>query len=301
MSRLPAVVTIGGLDPCGGAGIVADARAITAAGAWPAVVTAVQTVQSTTGLRAPAPAPATPSAITCCDTALLRAQLSLLLDDLDVRAFKTGALGGLAAARVVRALLPRVAGQALVVDPVMRPSRSEGAPTAALNLAGDHPVESTVMLADVTTLLTPNLPEAERLLGGTIDSSAQAAEAAQALRELGPQAVLLKGGHADPHGSNSDDRCADGEVLCDWLATSSGVTALQHRRLAVGQVHGTGCVLASLIAGRLALRPQTTVGDGDIVAAVQWAITLFQQWLATPIRVGRGMPVLAASPRQDAP
>ena len=286
MSRMPTVVAVGGLDPCGGAGVLADARAIAAAEAWPAAVTALQTVQATGGL----------SSSQAVAPTLLRAQLLAVLADLDVRVMKTGALGGVAAVQLVRALLPQVAGRALVVDPVMWPSRSDGAP--AVNLAGPRPVEGMRMLAEVATLLTPNLPEAARLLGVAVIDANQAPAAAEALRELGPQAVLLKGGHAAPYGPNNN---SDDSPLTDWLATAAGVVPLHHPRQPVGEVHGSGCVLASLIAGRLARRQRATVEDEDIRLAVRWASRRFQAWFRRPSEIGRGMRVLAPPPQEKCP
>ncbi len=274
-------MAVGGLDPCAGAGVLADVRAMATAGAWPAAVVAVQTVQSTEGVTKLGAVPATQ----CVELSLWAAQLSVLQRDLDVWALKTGALGSLPAAQQLREHLAEVAGGALVVDPVMRPSRAQ----PEVNLAGGRAVEGMRMLAEAATLITPNLPEAEQLLGRSIRGEAQAREAATALLQLGCRAVLLKGGHA----------AAGGSQLVDWLATSAGVKPLPHQRLAVGEVHGTGCVLASLIAGRLAMRQHAAVSDEAIEEAVRWGLSTFVGWLAAPVAVGRGMRVLAPPPHEE--
>jgi hydroxymethylpyrimidine/phosphomethylpyrimidine kinase len=95
-------------------------------------------------------------------------------------------------------------------------------------------------LLPITSLLTPNLPEAEALLGEAIPDEAAMERAAAALRKLGPRAVLLKGGHLR------------GAEVIDVLATAEGVTAFRAPRIETRQTHGTGCTLASAIAAGLA-------------------------------------------------
>ena len=96
-------------------------------------------------------------------------------------------------------------------------------------------------LARRATLLTPNLPEAETLLGRAIPDRAAMERAARDLLDLGPRAVLLKGGHLP-----------EGEELVDLLATATGTVAFAGSRLASRSTHGTGCTLASAIACGLA-------------------------------------------------
>ncbi|HZO14030.1 MAG TPA: hydroxymethylpyrimidine/phosphomethylpyrimidine kinase, partial [Polyangiaceae bacterium] len=244
------VIAIGGLDPSAGAGILADARAIRATGAWAACVCAVLTVQSTRGVR---------RAVSVED-ALVSDQLAVLLEDLEVRALKTGALGSNVG--TVAKLAP--ADVPLIVDPVMSPSRGEGELNADL-----------AQLIERATLLTPNVPEAEKLLGSTISTMKDARSAAASLLELGPSAVLLKGGHLP------------GERVVDIFATRQAVVTLRRKRLDV-DVHGTGCVLASLIAGRLAMH------ESDLGSVVRWASAKLARWLRASVSVGSGMRVLAA-------
>jgi len=280
--RIRTALAIGGLDPSGGAGVVADLRAFRVAGVWGAAVVAAQTVQSTRGVKRVAPT----------EPALVRQQVDEVVADLDVRAIKTGALGSLANLRTVTRLAETRSRIVLVVDPVLGPSRGAG----ALNLNSRAASQAQRRLLRQANLMTPNVPEAEALLGGTIATPAQARDAAMALLELGPAAVLLKGGHlAEPP-----------RQIVDWLATYRGVERIAHQRLALGDVHGTGCTLAALIAGQLARGPRSRKGrrrgsspGGELSAIVRWATRTLGLGLRSAARVGKGMAVLGApSPRK---
>ena len=121
---------------------------------------------------------------------------------------------------------------------------------------------------------------------------ADAHDAARALVALGPRAVLVKGGHMA------------GPEAIDVLAGDGEVLELRARRLRVGPIHGTGCALASLVAGRLARRRSRRVERDEIVAAVRWAKRVHHAALERAVRVGDGQRVLvfaasAASTRAD--
>ena len=113
------------------------------------------------------------------------------------------------------------------------------------------------LLLPLATVLTPNIPEAEALLGGAVTDMAAAAEA---LRALGPEAVLLKGGHGE------------GAVVRDALATADGVVVLERPRIVTRHTHGTGCTLASALAAGLAqgmaLRPAVERARDYVQAAI---------------------------------
>jgi hydroxymethylpyrimidine/phosphomethylpyrimidine kinase len=209
MSRVPAVIVLAGLDPSGGAGLLADAEAIRAMGGRPLCVATALTVQTTRAARRYESV--SPSLVEDCARALLEEE--------DVRAIKIGMVGNAANARAIRELLPE--SIPVVVDPVLRASSGaslfDGPPAALLELSRG-------------AILTPNLPEAELLLGGPAD--------ARLLLAKGPSAVLLKGGHAagDP---------------VDILATPQGTTRFQSPRIPVTR-RGTGCRLASALAASLA-------------------------------------------------
>jgi len=164
----PCVLVLAGLDPSGGAGLLADAEAIRALGATPLCVATALTVQTRRALRR----------YQSVDSALIADCARALLEEENVRAIKIGMVGNAANARAIRSLLPT--GVPVVVDPVL--AASSGAPLF------DGPARALLELAS-GALLTPNMPEAQALCGGPADAE-------QLLRE-GPQAVLLKGGHLE--------------------------------------------------------------------------------------------------------
>jgi hydroxymethylpyrimidine/phosphomethylpyrimidine kinase len=229
-------------------------------------VCAALTVQSTRGVRKVRPVPA----------ALLLEQAREVLADARVRAIKTGALGSAANARAVAALLAEHPSVPSVVDPVMIPSRSRGS-EATLGLHG-RSVQPIRSLAAVATLVTPNLAEAGALLGRPVPEDA-AAEAASALVAAGAQAALVKGGHGR------------GPQAVDWLALRGGrLVRIARPRRASRAVHGTGCTLASLIAGRLAARDSARPPRADdLVEAARWARARLDRALAAPLVVGAGL------------
>jgi hydroxymethylpyrimidine kinase/phosphomethylpyrimidine kinase len=284
---LPAALTIAGLDPSGGAGISADLRAFAAAGAWGAAVCAALTVQSTRGVRLVRPVAA----------ALLRAQAEDVLGDAHVRAIKTGALGSAANVHVVTALIaahPRIPA---IVDPVMIPSRMR-APGHDAGSALKPPaprldggVAALRRLARTATLVTPNLAEAGALLGEAVVSLDDARAAAAALVEAGAFAALVKGGHGR------------GDEAVDWLAIRGlairghtiKIVRISRPRRRTPALHGTGCALASLIAGRLAALSSGRArlpAEAELIAAVRWARARLDRALRAPLITGHGLRVI---------
>jgi hydroxymethylpyrimidine/phosphomethylpyrimidine kinase len=268
----PSALTIAGLDPSGGAGIAADLRGFAAAGVWGAAVCAALTVQSTRGLRSVHPVA----------RKLVCAELDELLGDVPVSAIKTGALGSAANARAIAERLAAREPVPLVVDPVMAPSRS----ATGARLDGERGERAVRALCAQATLVTPNLDEAGVLLGlGRAVRSGEARDAAVALLETGARAVLVKGGHA-----------RGGEAV-DWCALAGGrVERFASERVRVGEVHGTGCSLASLIAGRLA-RERHDPSDRALVAAIRWARARLIASLRESFSIGHGMRVVDVTKR----
>ncbi len=221
---LPRVLVVAGLDPSGGAGLLADLEALRAVGAAGWAVATALTAQGPGGggeVRATTPD-------------FLRAQLDALVGGRErARAVKTGMLGTAALAwelaeRLSESPLPRVP---LVVDPVLL--ATSGAPL--LDLAGDTPADALAPLLVRARLVTPNLPELAALTGQDVSTDGEAIRAA---RTLPARAVLVKGGHR-----------AGAPV--DLLVEGRRVIRLAGRRRA-GTARGTGCRLASAIAGLLA-------------------------------------------------
>jgi hydroxymethylpyrimidine/phosphomethylpyrimidine kinase len=269
MPRLvPCALAISGLDPSGGAGLFADLRAFRAASVWGCGAVAVLTVQSTAGIRDSVP----------ISTAHVLSQVRALFAHENVKAIKIGALGSLANVRGVTRWLASLRGQVpVVIDPVLRASRgNRGAP-----LLEDGAIAALVEMVKLAWVVTPNVVEAETLLGRRVRSLADAEEAARALVLLGARAALVKGGHL-PGSSRRE--------TTDVLAVGGRVIHLRARRVSVVP-HGTGCTLASLIAGKLAAAGGAD--DRDLVTSIRWAKRQLKARIGNPWRVGRGQLVMA--------
>ena len=252
-ARPPSALTIAGSDSGGGAGIQADLKAFAAHGVHGLSAIAALTAQHTRGV----------TAVHVPPVAFLRAQIDACFDDFDVRVVK---LGMLATAEVIDAVADALDAHrpaTVVLDPVM-------VATSGAKLLDDDALDALrTRLLPRATLLTPNVPEAELLVGRSITGADAAAAVLATLRAAGAGAVLLKGGHLD-----------EGATVIDRLATADGVRTWSHPRLAV-DAHGTGCTLASAIAARLA--------RGDALAdAVDGGIGYVHDALARGYRPGRG-------------
>jgi hydroxymethylpyrimidine/phosphomethylpyrimidine kinase len=218
------VLSIAGSDCGGGAGIQADLKSIAAHGLHGLSAIAALTAQHTRGV----------TAVQVPDVGFLRAQIDACFDDFAVAAVKLGMLANAEVIHAVADALETYRPTQLVLDPVMVAS------SGARLLEPDALDALRQRLLPLATLITPNIPEAELLLGHPIsDTSADAA--LDALRGLGAHAVLLKGGHLDA-----------APAMIDRLHDGSAVHRFEHPRLQV-EGHGTGCTLASAIAARLAL------------------------------------------------
>lgn len=262
---MPCALAIGGLDPGGGAGVAADLRAIAAAGAFGCAAVAALTVQSTSGLRRVREVPARE----------LTSQVAEVMRHQRVLSVKVGALGGSANVRAIAELLAHHATIPVVVDTPIAPTRGRA------RLLGSSAVSA---LRDVllprATLVTVNVDEAHTLLGERVRSVGEAHDAALALGALGPRAALVKGGHLT------------GEDAIDVLAVEGEVIELRARRLALPATHGSGCTLASLIAGRLAVRSARRVDRDTLVAAIRWAKRVHHAALARCVDVGGDLRVI---------
>jgi hydroxymethylpyrimidine/phosphomethylpyrimidine kinase len=264
----PCALAIGGLDPGGGAGIVADLRAFAAARVFGCAALAVLTVQSTAGLR---------SARALAASEVI-AQAGEVLRHQRVRAVKIGALGSQANVRAVARLLGRYGNVPVVVDTPMRPTRGK-----ARLLAGRALAALRDELMPRATLVTVNLDEAEVLVGEAVRTVGEAHDAAHALARTGARAVLVKGGHLRSNGGSS---------AIDVLAIGGEVVELRARRLDLPAVHGTGCTLASLVAGRHAARDGLRLDASDLVSAIRWAKRVHHAALGRAVDVGGQMRAL---------
>lgn len=263
-SSIPNVLTIAGVDPSGGAGVLADIKTFSALGAYGCGVVAALTAQNTqavTGVHVP-------------PVAFLRQQLDTLFADVNIHAVKIGMLGGAEVITAVADTLAREQAPYVVLDPVM------------VAKSGDHLLARTAVamlreaLFPQSFMITPNLPEAGVLLEQRAPETVREMyRAAERLRELLPTSdarwVLLKGGHLP------------GDALTDLLFDGDRMVELHGTRVATVNTHGTGCSLSSAVA---ALLPRCAGQMHPVEAAVREA----HQWLATAIAasgqldVGRG-------------
>ena len=219
------VLIIAGSDSGGGAGIQADIKSVTAMGAFAATAITALTAQNTLGVHG----------IEAVSTAFLQQQIVVVLSDIGADAIKTGMLHDVPTILAVCGEIARLAPDTpLVVDPVMIAKGGH-------KLLADAAVATlTTRLLPMAAIITPNIPEAEVLTGLAITDEAGMRDACAALLALGPQAVLLKGGHMA------------GDILVDLLATPAGITRYESARIATRHTHGTGCTLASALAAGLA-------------------------------------------------
>ncbi|MBX3185747.1 MAG: bifunctional hydroxymethylpyrimidine kinase/phosphomethylpyrimidine kinase [Labilithrix sp.] len=271
---MPCVLSIGGLDPGGGAGILADARGITQAGAFACAAVAVLTVQSTSGLRAATPVPKSE----------LIAECNEVLKHQRVRAIKVGALGSDENARAIGDFLAIHRDIPAVVDAVMMPTRGRARllDERAVGVLRDR-------VLGRAALVTVNAPEAEVLTGTRVTRLDEAHDAAHALLRQGCRAVLVKGGHlTGPH-------------AVDLLAiaapeTGPRIIELTSPRLRLAPLHGGGCVLASLVAGRLAVHADDYAADPvrALSDALRWSKKTHHEALNRAADIGGDLKVLFA-------
>jgi hydroxymethylpyrimidine/phosphomethylpyrimidine kinase len=218
LSAPPRILIVAGSDSGGGAGLQADLKTVLALGGYGMTAVTALTAQNTQGVHEVLAVPAE----------FVRRQMRVVLDDLGADAVKTGMLKDVGIIAAVAAELP--AGVPIVVDPVM--IAKGGA--ALLDLQAIDAMKQ--LLLPRTSVLTPNLPEAEALLGIEIADLDGMKRAAEMLLGLGPAAILLKGGHLP------------GDMVHDVLIDGGGIQVFSAPRILSRHTHGTGCTLASALA-----------------------------------------------------
>ena len=224
--RYARVLTIAGSDSGGGAGIQADLKTFAALGCYGMSAITALTAQNTVGVQGIHAVPAS----------FLKAQIQSVMDDIGVDALKIGMLHEPGIVEVVAWAIDHYNIGQVVLDPVM-------VATSGDRLIAQETVQVLVReLFPRVTVVTPNLDEAQLLLGQPIANAQALDAAAQGLLAMGAKAVLLKGGHL-----------ASDEVV-DVLVQAQGPTRrLASSRIPSRNVHGTGCTLSSAIAAHLAL------------------------------------------------
>ncbi len=241
----PILLTIAGFDPSCGAGVGADLKTFAAYGCYGVAAITSLTVQNTQGVETVHNTPA----------AELREQLEVLVKDCEIAAVKIGMLGNRGNAAVVAEFLDAHKFAHVVHDPVMKSS------------SGSELLDATGIKFLVTellkrsTVITPNVPEAEILAGITIKDVADMEVAARKIVEMGAHAVIVKGGHM--------------EKAIDVLFDGTDMHPLGGDKVKLENTHGTGCTFASAITAQLAagrsLLEATTLAKAYVMKAIEKA------------------------------
>jgi hydroxymethylpyrimidine/phosphomethylpyrimidine kinase len=221
-------LTIAGLDPSGGAGIIADIKTFSAFGCFATAAVSSLTFQNTTGVFGAEH-----------QTALaLRGQVEPILDDFEVAAVKTGMLPSREIIEETAHLISAAGLVNFVVDPVVRS-------TSGFDLIDEDALRALIeTLFPLSDLITPNIPEAERISRMKIDTQNDIEKAARLMQAMGAKNVLIKGGHfagAEP-----------GKAI-DYLFEGERLTAYEADLIQTDATHGTGCTLSAAITANLAL------------------------------------------------
>ena len=239
-------LTIAGSDSSGGAGIQADLKTFSALGVYGASAITALTAQNTEGVEA----------VLVVPPDFVARQIKVVARDLEIGAVKIGMLATSEVIEAVAEALEAVAG---------RSGRARsghggriGRCLCSMKMPSRRSARSCMPRA---TLITPNLPEAAKLLGsGEAKNEREMVAQAEALRRLGAKAVLIKGGHAD------------GAKAIDVLVDEEGELRLEAPRVETGNTHGTGCTLSSAIAAELAkgasLRDAARTAKAYVTAAI---------------------------------
>jgi hydroxymethylpyrimidine kinase/phosphomethylpyrimidine kinase len=256
----PDVLACAGLDPSGGAGLIADVRVLADLGARPVGVVTALTIQNTTGVVE----------WHASDPEVVSHQLAFLLTDVEVKAVKIGMIGSLAIAKAIANAL-HLTNAPVIWDPV-------GGPTLG-NVAYHESFDDAVAaLRPHLAVITPNARELALLTRMPVSDLASAEAAGRALAQQLDAAVLIKGGHL-----TGDEALAES---IDVLIHGGGREEMRGPRIANGEhVHGTGCALSSAIAGYLA------AGKG-LAEACREAKRYVAERIADPVRPGRGAPAV---------
>jgi len=250
------ILAFGGYDPTGGAGVLMDARAVHAAGGYALAVPSALAVQSTASVSRVVPLP----------RKAIDLSLECAVKSFRIAAVKIGMVGTRQAADAILSFLERNPRLPVVLDPVLR--ASSGKP---LLDRGALPAYRKLLLR--ASVITPNLPEAEKILGRKITSFGEAIIASRDLSFATGAAIVLKGGHFPWKGKRGVDI-----VFEDRLVTllAPGGKAMR------ADAHGTGCALASAITARIAL-------GYPLADAARTAKEMLERWMAEgfPSREGR--------------
>ena len=214
------ILIIAGSDSSGGAGIQADIKTVTALGSYAMTAITAVTAQNTIGVKKITPIP----------TKNVHKQITMILDDIGADGVKIGMLHNASIIKCVYSILKKYKLKNIVLDPVMV---AKGG-TKLINNSSIKYLKK--MLLPLSNLVTPNIPEAEVLIGNPISNKKDMIKAAKIILNMGSKNVLLKGGHLKS------------KMIYDILATKKGIKVFSKRKIKTKNTHGTGCTLSSALA-----------------------------------------------------
>jgi hydroxymethylpyrimidine kinase/phosphomethylpyrimidine kinase len=214
------VLIIAGSDSSGGAGIQADIKAVTLLGSYAMTAVTAVTAQNTMGVKNITPIP----------KKNVQQQITMILDDIGADAVKIGMLHNVSIIKCIHYILRKYNLKNIVIDPVMV---AKGG-TRLIN--NNSIIYLKKLLLPLAEFVTPNIPEAEVLSGGSISNKEDMIRAAKKILNMGPNNVLLKGGHLR------------GKMIFDILVTKKEIKIFSKRKIKTKNTHGTGCTLSSALA-----------------------------------------------------
>lgn len=270
-------LTIAGLDPSGGAGIIADIKTFSVFGCFATAAVTSLTFQNTTGVFGAVHQAAES----------IRGQVEPILNDFTVSALKTGMLPTREIIEEVARLVSENDLKNFVVDPVVRS-------TSGFDLIDDKALSALIeKLFPLATLVTPNVPEAERISGLKIENAADIKNAARKIQSLGAKNVLIKGGHLpfgdlslqnldhEPVENASESRDEATKTATDFLFIGENVRIVQSDFIETTATHGTGCTLAAAITASLAQ-------EKSLIESVESAKKFVTEAIRTAPQLGHG-------------
>ena len=261
----PVCLTVAGLDPSGGAGIVADVKTFTAFKCFAAAAITSITFQNTTGVFGAVHQTAES----------VRGQIQPVLEDYTIAALKTGMLPTGEIIEETWRIVREYRLVNFVVDPVVRS-------TSGFDLIDDAALKILIeTLFPIAEIVTPNLPEAERIARMKIESEADIARAARIMQSFGAKNVLIKGGHLFSSNVKGQRSKSENRKAKDFLFLGDDLHVFEADFIETTATHGTGCTLAAAITANLALGKTLT----EAVGAAKNFVT---EAIRTAPNLGRG-------------
>lgn len=284
MTKPKICLTIAGLDPSGGAGIIADIKTFTAFGCFATAAVASLTFQNTTGVFG--------AEHQTAET--VRGQVEPILDDFKVDALKTGMLPTREVIEEIARIVAENSLNNFVVDPVVRS-------TSGFDLIDDTALKSLIeKLFPLSDLITPNIPEAERIAQMKIETAEDIKKAARIMQSLGAKNVLIKGGHISildfgfgisdleekdqNHKTVIENRklkTKNRKPAIDFLFIGESLHTFEAEFIETDATHGTGCTLAAAITANLA-------NGKSLIEAVEAAKKFVTEAIRTAPNIGKG-------------